>query len=131
MWLNSKASAPKNSLNGNPLEFWTSLKMAAVFQCVFYVVHGLSELWGDKGMVVSGAVVGFTDVDALVLSMARGVYGATLEIASIALVVGILSNTVLKLGVVLAIGRGRYRWLAAGGLTLITVALVISIGIFS
>jgi uncharacterized membrane protein (DUF4010 family) len=131
MWLNSKASPPKNSLNGNPLEFWTSLKMAAVFQCVFYVVHWLSELWGDKGMVVSGAVVGFTDVDALVLSMARGVYGATLEIASIALVVGILSNTVLKLGVVLAIGRGRYRWLAAGGLTLITVALVISIGIFS
>jgi hypothetical protein len=82
-------------------------------------------------LVVSGAVVGFTDVDALVLSMARGVYGATLEIASIALVVGILSNTLLKLGVVLAIGRGRYRWLAAGGLTLITAALVVSIVIFS
>jgi hypothetical protein len=95
------------------------------------VVHWLSELWGDKGMVVSGAIVGFTDVDALVLSMARGVYGATLEIASLALVVGILSNTVLKLGIVFAIGRGRYRWLAAGGLTLISVALVISIAFFS
>jgi uncharacterized membrane protein (DUF4010 family) len=131
MWLNSKASRPRSSPNGHPLEFWTSLKMAAVFQGVFYVVHWLSELWGDKGMVVSGAVVGFTDVDALVLSMARGGYGAPLEIASLALVVGILSNTVLKLGVVLAIGRGRYRWPAAGGLTLITVALAISIAIFS
>ena len=82
-------------------------------------------------MVVSGAIVGFTDVDALVLSMARGVYGATMKIASLALVVGILSNTVLKLAIVLAIGRGRYRWLATGGLTLISVALVISIAFFS
>ena len=131
MWLNSKASTAKSSLNGHPLEFWSSLKMAAVFQCVFYVVHWLSELWGDKGMVVSGAIVGFTDVDALVLSMARGVYGATMKIASLALVVGILSNTVLKLAIVLAIGRGRYRWLATGGLTLISVALVISIAFFS
>jgi uncharacterized membrane protein (DUF4010 family) len=130
MWLNSKASTPKNSDNSNPLEFWKSLQMAAVFQGVFYVVHWLNQIWGDRGLVASGAIVGFTDVDALVLSMARGPSGASLEIASIALVVGILSNTILKLGIVLAIGRGRYRWLAAGGLTLISVALVISIAFF-
>ena len=130
MWLNSKASTPKNSDNGNPLEFWKSLQMAAVFQGVFYVVHWLNQIWGDRGLVVSGAIVGFTDVDALVLSMARGPYGASLEIASIALVVGILSNTILKFGIVLAIGGGRYRWLAAGGLTLISIALVISIALF-
>lgn len=131
IWQNSNAATPKSAGPDNPLQFWTSLQMAAIFQIVFYVVHGLSELWGDRGLVVSGALVGFTDVDALAVSMARGAHGAAVEIASYALVVGILSNTALKLGLVATIGRGRYRWLAAGGLVLIAAALVISIAIFS
>jgi len=130
MWRNSKAATPKTSSDGNPLQFWTSLKMAFVFQCVFYVVHGLNELWGNRGLVVSGAVVGFTDVDALSVSMARSAQGDTVEIAAYALVVGILSNTALKLGIVATIGHGRFRWFAIGGLGLIAMALVISIAIF-
>ena len=130
LWRNTKAANPKDSNNGNPLQFWTSLQMAAVFQVMLYVVHGLTGLWGNKGLLVSGAVVGFTDVDALAVSMARGEPGSTVEMAASALAVGIVSNTVLKLGVVLALGTGRFRWLAAGGLLLIALALAASIAFY-
>ncbi len=49
MWLNSKAATPKSSGNGNPLQFWTSLQMAAIFQCVFYVVHCPERTLGKQG----------------------------------------------------------------------------------
>jgi uncharacterized membrane protein (DUF4010 family) len=130
VWLNSKSKTPEEADNHNPLQFWTSLKMAMLFQGVFYLVHALSTAWGDRGILASGAIVGFTDVDALVLSMARGAQGADTMAAPLALAIGILSNTVLKLGVVLILGRGRFRWLAAGGLVLIAAALVASLFLF-
>jgi uncharacterized membrane protein (DUF4010 family) len=135
LWANSKSEAPPNQPEDpdrqNPLQFWTSLKIAAVFQGVFYLVHALTAVWGNKGILVSGAIVGFTDVDALVLSMSRGGNGTDLGAAPLALTIGILSNTVLKLGVVLILGKGRFRWLATGGLLLITAALVASVFFFS
>jgi len=130
VWSNSKSRSPEESDNLNPLQFWTSLKMAVVFQGVFYLVHALSTAFGDRGILASGAIVGFTDVDALVLSMARGAHGADTMAAPLALAIGILSNTVLKLGVVLTLGQGRFRWLAAGGLVLIAAALVASLFLF-
>jgi len=130
MWSNAKAKERKDPDSGNPLQFWTSLKMAGVFQGVFYLVHALSAVWGNKGLLASGAIVGFTDVDALVLSMARSAQAADLNTASQALVIGILSNTLLKLGVVLSLGRHRFRWLAAGGLLLIAAALVAALFFF-
>ena len=131
MWWNSKAKEPKeNTDTGNPLQFWTSLQMAGVFQGVFYLVHALGAVWGNKGLLASGAIVGFTDVDALVLSMARSAQAADVKTASQALVIGILSNTLLKLGVVLSLGRDRFRWLAAGGLLLIAATLVVSLFLF-
>jgi uncharacterized membrane protein (DUF4010 family) len=129
LWQNTKAETPADSSSGNPLQFWTSLQMAAVFQVMLYVVHGFTGLWGNRGILVSGAVVGFSDVDALAVSMARVEPGTSIEIAACALAIGIVSNTVLKLGVVLTLGHGRYRWLASGGLFLVAMALVVSIAL--
>src|SRR6185295_3475030 len=130
VWSNAKTKEPKDRDIGNPLQFWTSLQMAGIFQGVFYLVHALSGIWGNKGLLASGAIVGFTDVDALVLSMAHSAKDVNVETASQALAIGILSNTALKLGVVLALGRHRFRWIAAGGLVLIAAALVVSLFLF-
>jgi uncharacterized membrane protein (DUF4010 family) len=114
----------------NPLQFWASLQMAALFQGVLYLVDWLGRTWGAKGLLVSGAVLGLTDVDALTISMARGGHGATLEVAALALSLGILSNTVLKAAVVLALGKGSFRWFGAGGLAIIGFALALSLLLF-
>jgi uncharacterized membrane protein (DUF4010 family) len=111
----------------NPLQFLASIEMAALFQGVFYVMSWLQSAWGEPGLLASGAIFGLTDVDALTISMARGLPGVSLETAAQALSIGVLSNTALKATVALSLGSGSFRWLAAGGLTLIGIGLVISL----
>jgi uncharacterized membrane protein (DUF4010 family) len=112
----------------NPLEFAAALQMAALFQVVLYAVYLVRQYWGSAGVIASALVLGLTDVDALTLSMARNAAaGLPLSIAAQALAVGILSNTLLKLGLALGIGRGRFRTVAAAGLAGITVVGVLAI----
>jgi uncharacterized membrane protein (DUF4010 family) len=110
----------------NPLQFWASLQMAALFQVVLYGVYWLGQTWGSQGLLVSGAVLGLTDMDALTISMARGAHGALPEVAAQAVSIGVLSNTALKAAVSLGLGGGRFRWLAAGGLASLGAILALS-----
>jgi hypothetical protein len=63
-------------------------------------------------------------MDALTISLARGVAGISPEIAVEALIIGILSNTALKTAVSLTLGSPAFRWRAALGLALIAAGLV-------
>ena len=116
----------KNEI-ANPLQFWSSLQMAALFQAVLYIVYWLRQTFGDQGLLVSGAILGLTDVDALTISMARGVQAEDSKIAAQALSFGILSNTALKAAAAVALGSGRFRWLAASSLAAMGAALAVSL----
>ena len=79
--------------------------MAIAFQAVLIAIPLANELWSSAGVVASAAVLGLTDVDALTYSMAR--LAATPDSVSLgakAIAVGILSNTLLKLGMALSVG---------------------------
>jgi len=94
----------------NPLELRAALQMAALFQVVLLAVHAAREQWGDLGLVVSGAIVGLTDMDALTISMAKSASEpAAVAAASQAIAVGILSNTIFKSAVAIVLGRGAVR----------------------
>jgi uncharacterized membrane protein (DUF4010 family) len=109
----------------NPLRFSTAIQMAILFQAVLYIVHFLLEIWGQRSMAFSGALLGLTDVDALILSMSRNVGGlGPLPVAAQAIAIGSLANTLLKLAIGLAIGRGRFRSIAVIGLTAIVFASI-------
>ena len=110
----------------NPLQFWSAVQMTILFQAVFYLMYALRNAWGTTGVLASGAILGLTDMDALVLSMARGIGGVPQELAAQAIVIGILSNTALKIVLSLAIGRGTYTWRASLGLALIGSVLLVS-----
>ena len=75
-------------------------------------------------MFTSAAVLGLTDVDALTVSMARGV-AQTISpaIAATAIAIGILANTGMKLGLALFFGSPRFRLIAGGALALMLLAL--------
>lgn len=62
----------------NPLELGAAIQMALVFQLVLFGVHWAKEAWGGAGLVVSGTILGLTDVDALTFSMARAGQDRTL-----------------------------------------------------
>jgi len=107
----------------NPLQLPSALKMALFFQAMLMVVSIVEQKVGTTGVYGTAAVLGLTDVDALTASMARGVaHSAGLEIAAVAIAIGVLANTTLKLAVSLALGSAKYRALAGGGLFLMLIA---------
>ncbi|HEY7680600.1 MAG TPA: MgtC/SapB family protein [Terriglobia bacterium] len=112
---------------GNPLQFWASMQMALLFQGALFGIYWLRSVWGEPGVLASGALVGLVDVDALTVSAARGFPDTPVEVAGKALSIGILADTALKILLALIIGKGRFRWIATGGLLLIGVGLAASV----
>lgn len=108
----------------NPLQLTAALQMAVLFQVVLMAVHVARETWGQSGVLTSAAVLGLTDVDALTVSMARGVaQTVSPAMAATAIAVGVLANTGLKLGLALFFGSRGFRTIAGGALALMLVAV--------
>lgn len=127
-WRRSRPSAKSLTEPSNPLQFRSAVKMAVLFQVVVMVVYVLRAQVGDRGLVLTGAVVGLTDVDAATFSMARSVVdGAAPAAAAKAVAAGMLANTVLKLGLALFIGRGAFRIATGAGLAAMSLALVLGL----
>jgi len=107
----------------NPLQLKDALRMAAVFQVVLMGVNAARRFGGTTGVLTTAALLGLTDVDALTMSMARGVSDAiSLELAARAIAVGVTANTALKLVCALALGARPYRLIAGGTLAGMLVA---------
>ncbi|MGB7218745.1 MAG: MgtC/SapB family protein [Vicinamibacterales bacterium] len=114
----------------NPLQIGAALQMAAMFQAVLFAVDLMRRFWGDAGVIVSGAVLGLTDMDALTIAMARGASsGIPLEVAARAVATGILANTALKLALAVVIGRARFRRVVGASLAAIGLAIGASLAL--
>jgi uncharacterized membrane protein (DUF4010 family) len=110
--------------NRNPLQLIAAIQMAALFQFVLYAVWLATTSLGERGLYGSTALLGLVDVDGITISMAHLTNtGTVAQIAARALTIGVLANTVVKLIIALAVGRGRFRPLAAAGLTSMAIAL--------
>ena len=97
--------------------------MAFLFQAVLMLVHVAGRAAGEAGVFGFATVLGLTDVDALTVSMARGVaQTVSLHTAAAAIALGVLSNTGLKLAVALLFGSQPFKWIAGGSLALMIVA---------
>jgi len=123
--MRTKVSGPVEAPHGeNPLEFGAALKMALLFQLVLLGLAFVRGTFGTSGIYGSAAVLGLTDVDALTLSMAKSVQaGTTIDVVVTAITIGILANTVVKMTLVLALGRGKFRLWAGAGLAMLGAAL--------
>ena len=111
----------------NPLNLWGALQMAALFQLVLMAVYFARQGFGTVGVFTSAAVLGLTDVDALTVSMARGMAGTIpVEVAAAAIAVGILANTGMKLAMALVFGSRMFRVIAGGTLAMMLVAMAIT-----
>jgi uncharacterized membrane protein (DUF4010 family) len=115
----SREAADAAPVPANPLQLGAALQMVIIFQVVLMVVHVARSLWGEAGLLTSAAVLGLTDVDALTATMARSVsLTAPLPLAALAIAIGVLSNTAMKMMIALTLGRGAYRTIAGGTLGL-------------
>lgn len=109
----------------NPLQIGAALQMAAVFQVVLSVVSMADAWFGSAGLYASAAVLGLTDVDALTVSMAQQANRTgAVEVAAVALTLGIITNTAVKTLIAIVVGRQTFRLLAAIGLAAMAASLV-------
>jgi uncharacterized membrane protein (DUF4010 family) len=110
----------------NPLQLVDALRMAALFQIVLMAVHLANRMWGESGILTTAALLGLTDVDALTMSMARGIsHDRSLEVAARAIAVGVAANTALKLALAVVLGAASFRIIAGGTLAAMLTAGVV------
>lgn len=125
--------SPRSSRSGdgndgrNPLRLGAALQMAVAFQVVLLVVSFVRARFGDAGIYSSAALFGTTDVDALAVAMSRLSDSSAAAVAARAISVGVASNTLFKLGITAIVGRGLFRARTIAALTVILVALLLTI----
>jgi uncharacterized membrane protein (DUF4010 family) len=98
----------------NPFSLRAALGFAAVYAAVLLIVRGGQQLFGESGLLVAAALAGFADVDAPTIAFTRfGSTGGSWQVAAAAITVAAVSNTLVKLGLAVGLGAGRFRWLTA------------------
>jgi len=100
----------------NPLRLLAAIRMAVAFQIAIIVLAWVRDTWGTAGLFATSAALGLTDMDALTVSMSRPEANLGASMAARAIAIGILANTLMKLVLVVTIGRSAYRRRAALGL---------------
>jgi uncharacterized membrane protein (DUF4010 family) len=83
--------------------------------------------FGDAGVYTTAALFGTTDVDAITVAMTRMDQGGFAAVAARAIVVAVTSNTLVKLLIAAAIGRGAFRVRVALALAVMLASLVASL----
>ena len=127
-WRRNQTASHHEERPTNPLQFGPALQMAALFQVVLFAVAGLQRLFGEGGLLISGAVLGLTDVDALTISMAKAsTAGVSPEVAAQAIAIGVFANCVLKSGLAVALGTRQYLRVAGSVLIAMAGAMAVSI----
>ena len=113
----------------SPLRLGSAILMAIGFQVTLMVMAFAQGRFGNVGVLTSAGVLGLTDMDALTFSMTR--FAAAPDLvgtAALAMAIGVIANTMLKLTLALVVGVGDYRRHTAIGL--IAMGLASGVGIW-
>ena len=97
---------------GNPLSLSTAIKFAALYSGIAFLVKVIREQGWTEGMLPLAFISGLTDMDAISLSIAQdyGSDAAGSDLATRAVVLAAVSNTVLKAGMAIALGSTGLKW---------------------
>ncbi|MDH7798337.1 MULTISPECIES: MgtC/SapB family protein [unclassified Beijerinckia] len=96
--LSRRDSHEKPSLEiANPLALGTTIKLVVFIAVVMLAAEVLRDTLGGVGIIILAFLSGIADVDAITLSMAKlGGKDLTLNIASVAILVAVATNTLSK-----------------------------------
>lgn len=93
----------------SPFELWPAIKFGLIFIAVLAAI-ALGQRWlGDAGVYVAALLSGLVDVDAVVLSSLEAVRQGELasSVGQMAVFIGLLVNTIVKLGYVGILGSKK------------------------
>jgi uncharacterized membrane protein (DUF4010 family) len=108
----------------NPFELGEAIKFGLLFGIVTIVAKAAEVYLGATGLYLEGAVAGATDVDAIALSMANRATTTpeSIKIAAYTIVIAVISNTLVKAGMVAFMGAPAMR----RTIVLVTLILLIA-----
>lgn len=113
----------------NPLDLASAVKFGLLYAAVVFLIEKTGTAAGTGFFAVS-FLSGIPDTAAVVMSLSNQAEAAQLAFlpATLGVLVGVLSNTVVKLGIALTVGRGAFRkyvGLGFGAMLAANVALIV------
>jgi len=116
----------------NPLSLSTAIQFGVIYAVVRFFVKMASSSVDPTWVYAVSFISGLTDTAAISLSSAQAVVAGTLsvEVASKCVVIGALSNTLVKAGLALALGGAEFRRAIAIALGGVFVAGLLGLWLF-
>ena len=107
----------------NPFELGSAIRFGLMFGAILLAIKAAKVYLGNQGVYLAAAVGGTTDVDAVSLSTAKNI-GDETTVATIAILIAVVSNTIVKSSMALFIGGTALgkRAFVVGGLTILGAA---------
>jgi uncharacterized membrane protein (DUF4010 family) len=99
---------------GAPLRLWEAVLFGLFFIGMLLLVNYANDVFGTKGILLSSAIAGLVDVDAIALSIAKARALPTLT-AQNAILIAALVNTLFKMAIPLWLGAPPLRRYALMG----------------
>jgi uncharacterized membrane protein (DUF4010 family) len=89
----------------NPFRLRQALRLGLFYAAIRFVAAAAFDRFGSSGLLLSAGVAGLTDVDAITISVARmHATGLETHVAVAAIMIAVVTNTLVKLGIVAALG---------------------------
>jgi uncharacterized membrane protein (DUF4010 family) len=114
----------------NPLRLGVAIRLAVIFQLAMTAITFARQTWAVKGLYSTAVALGLTDVDALTVSMSTPSSMLIATIAARAIAVGVLANTLVKLGISIVVGSPKYRLIAGGILVVMGAGIAVTLATF-
>ncbi|MFB1068808.1 MgtC/SapB family protein [Vibrio diabolicus] len=112
----------------NPLALQSALFFGLVLALIMLLAHALSDWFGNAGVLILSALSGITDVDAISLTLGRqSTQTLSVTTAALGILIAASVNTIVKMGMVIAIGDKKlWRRIAP----VMTGCVVVGTGVF-
>ncbi len=119
----TKGRGGTNLTISTPFSLTQAVKFGMLYAVILLVVKLVSEFQEGEGLYLVAAIAGSTDVDAITLSMSEYARSGSQVIASAAIVIAAIANTIVKGGIAATIGSADYR-----AKLLIAMAIISAVG---
>lgn len=111
---------------GEPLNLKEAVIFGLIYSVILIVVSYANSQFGTKGIYVSSAIAGLTDIDAITISMSKLAGDSIIALtAQNAILLATLCNTIVKIGIALWAGSKSLRRYILVGYGLMFVAGII------
>ncbi|WP_051287469.1 MgtC/SapB family protein [Algoriphagus mannitolivorans] len=113
---------------GKPMDLKGALVFGLIYVAILLIVSYANQNLGTAGTLISSAIAGLSDVDAITISASKlAEVKLDINTASLAILIAVMTNTLVKLGIASYAGSKELRKLLFLGYGVLLVSSLISI----